>query len=177
MRSASITDAEAIAAIHVEGFEDAYRGLVPDEAIDVRSVGVRERQWRERLADLGDREFVIVAERGDEVVGFASGRAATPDEGGDGERIGCWENMYLRPDVIGTATGLKTGLALHEGTLERLSENGFGEAVNFVIEGNDRARRFFEAVGWLPDGFDRETEGIVQHRHRRTVATITNGAS
>jgi L-amino acid N-acyltransferase YncA len=169
IRPASAEDVEAIAAIHVEGYWEAYRGLVDDAVLAARSPALRRRVWGERLEGPQERQFVVVADRDGEVVGFSSGRAATPDEGGDGERIGCWENLYLRPDLLGSAESLKTGLALHEATVARLAGCGFTEGVNFVIEGNDRARRFFEAVGWKPDGTQRVLEGVVHHRHRRPL--------
>lgn len=33
-----------------------------------------------------------------------------------------------------------------------LSAHGFGRIVLWVFEGNDRARRFYEAMGYTPDG-------------------------
>ena len=176
VRPATSEDVEAIAALHVAGYESTYRGMVPDAVIDSRPIELRRRVWGERLAAPGQREFVLVAELEGEIAGFSSGRVATAEEGGDGERIGCWENLYLRPDVVGSANSLKVGFALHQATLDGLAACGFDEAVNFVIEGNDRARRFFEAVGWKPDGAQRVTEGVVHHRHRRLVPVPAEGA-
>jgi L-amino acid N-acyltransferase YncA len=169
VRPATADDVDAIAEIHVSGYEDAYRGLIPDEVLAERTVELRRRVWAERLAQRRPREFVVVAEVAGHVAGFSSGRAATAEEGGEGERIGCWENLYLRPDVLGSADSLRIGLALHERTLAGLVDLGFSEAVNFVIDGNDRARQFFEAVGWKPDGHRVEADGVTRRRHRRPL--------
>jgi ribosomal protein S18 acetylase RimI-like enzyme len=170
VRPASPEDAEAIAQIHVQGFEEAYRGLIPDEALDVRTVELRRRVWSERLAGGAPEAFVLVADLHGEVAGFSSGRAASAEEAaGHPGRIGCWENLYVRPDAVGSADGMRIGFALHQATVERLSELGFDEAVNFVVEGNERARRFFEAVGWRADGMHVVREGIVHHRHHREL--------
>jgi hypothetical protein len=40
-----------------------------------------------------------------------------------------------------------------------LAERGHSEAVLWVLEGNDRAARFYVADGWSPDGA-RRTETI-----------------
>ena len=34
----------------------------------------------------------------------------------------------------------------------RLAEAGFSEAILWVLQGNDRARSFYEGEGWSPDG-------------------------
>ena len=34
----------------------------------------------------------------------------------------------------------------------RLAEDGFSEAILWVLQGNDRARSFYEREGWEPDG-------------------------
>jgi GNAT superfamily N-acetyltransferase len=39
---------------------------------------------------------------------------------------------------------------------DRLAEAGFGEAILWVLDGNDRARSFYEREGWSPDGATRE---------------------
>lgn len=169
VRDAVLADVQAIAEIHVLGYEEAYRGRMPDEVIDMRPLVLRMRVWRERLAAPRPREFVVVAELNGQIAGFSSGRAATPEEGGDGESIGCWENLYLRPGVLGSADSLKVGLALHERTVEGLVACGFTQAVNFVLDGNERAGRFFNAMGWRPDGTQRVTDGVVCHRHRRAL--------
>lgn len=169
VRPAGPGDVDAVAAIHVAGYEEAYRGLVPDEVIDSRTLELRRRVWRERLEGVAPREFVVVAELDDEVAGFVSGRPATPEEDEDGGRVACWENLYLAPELIGSAAGFRVGLALHRETLRNASELGFSEAVAFPIEGNTRALRFFEAMGWRPDGGGREGDGVRQQRLRRSV--------
>jgi GNAT superfamily N-acetyltransferase len=169
VRPAQPGDADAIASIHVAGYEDAYRGLMPDRVIDSRSIDLRRRIWRERLAANPPGQFVAVAEVDGFVAGFTSGRAAQPDEFAGGGHVGCWENMYVDPRHLGSAVGFRLGLALHEATLSSLRELGFTDAVGFVVEGNTRAFKFFEIVGWRRDGMVRESEGCQLHRMRRRL--------
>lgn len=169
VRPATSADVPAIARIHVAGYEEAYRGLVPDEVIDSRTVEVRERVWRRRLSAERPREFVLVGELDGAVRAFVSGRQAadgeveTPDPA-----IGCWENLYTDPALLGDARGFQVALEVHRGVERAFAEHGFREAVCFAIEGNDRAAKFFDLMGWKADGTSREVEGMVQHRRRRT---------
>jgi L-amino acid N-acyltransferase YncA len=168
-RPAEPRDADAIARIHVASWEATYRGVLRDEALDVRTPELRRRVWSERLAAERPREFVAVVELDGEVAGFSSGRPALPGEAPGGGRVGVLENLYVDPDLVGTSAGLRVGLALHEVTVERLRELGFAEALGFVVDGNDRALRFFEMVGWHADGASREVEGARQSRIRRAI--------
>lgn len=172
VRAATAADADAIAAIHVAGYEEVYRGLLTDESLDVRTVELRRRVWRERLGRAPGREFVDVAELDGRIGAFHSGRVATAEECGTGARTtGCLESLYTDPMHLGGSGGMLLGFALHRRMVERMAALGFTDAVGFVAEGNDRAHKFFLATGWTPDGTTREVEGSVQHRLRRTIAT------
>jgi L-amino acid N-acyltransferase YncA len=173
VRPATAEDVPAIARIHVAGYEEAYRGLVPDAVIDSRPVSLRERVWTQRLSEDRPREFVFVAELDGDVRGFVSGRQAAEGEvEALDPAVGCWENMYSDPEIVGDARGFKVALEMHRAVDAAFREHGYREAVAFVIEGNDRAGRFFELLGWKRDGGRRETEGLVQHRVRRTFGAL-----
>jgi ribosomal protein S18 acetylase RimI-like enzyme len=57
--------------------------------------------------------------------------------------------------------------------VRRLSDAGFREATLWVLETNDRARRFYEAVGWSLDGQRRVDESygfaLAEVRYRRSL--------
>jgi hypothetical protein len=52
-------------------------------------------------------------------------------------------------------------------------EHGFGEAVLWVLAGNDRAERFYRADGWALDGGRRQEEvwgvSAEELRYRRAL--------
>lgn len=56
--------------------------------------------------------------------------------------------LYLDP----AAWGKGVGGALMDAALADLRERGFAEAVLWVLEGNERAIRFYERAGWYDDG-------------------------
>lgn len=66
------------------------------------------------------------------------------------------------------------GKVLLEETVRRLHQREFSEVTLWVLHGNARARQFYEALGWLPDGGERHDDrltGFPLHevRYRRRV--------
>lgn len=53
-------DARAIAAVHIASWRAAYRGLLPDAALDALTLDGREGDWRRWLAPGGARERTLV---------------------------------------------------------------------------------------------------------------------
>ncbi|WP_268873357.1 GNAT family N-acetyltransferase [Streptomyces mutabilis] len=59
--------------------------------------------------------------------------------------------MYLTGQVRAYAdTGI--GKQLMAAALTTLGQADYAQAVLWVLEDNERARRFYEAAGWRPDG-------------------------
>lgn len=146
IRLADQPDARTIAEIHVRAWRWAYRGLMPDELLDGLSIEQRERMWQRNLSSERPRNHILVAEQEARVVGFvATGpsqdRDATPDTG---EVYA----IYLEPEVVGTGLGR----ALFSRATEDLRSNGYRAATLWVLDTNERTRRFYEAAGWRPDG-------------------------
>lgn len=101
------------------------------------------------------------------ISGFATvGPARDPSSGGCGELYA----LYVRPDRW--RHGIGGTLLVY--ALARLTAAGFTEAILWVLEGNERARRFYRAEGWLPDGAHRRDEllgvAIATIRYRRRLA-------
>lgn len=72
VRQAAADDARAIAAVHVEGWRWAYRGLVPDAWLDALSVDQREAMWRATLSAPDTAARVWLTERAGRAVGSAA---------------------------------------------------------------------------------------------------------
>ena len=74
VRPATPADAMDIAYIHVDTWQSAYRGLIPDEYLDNLSLATRGNNWLRVLTDPDNQSFVLVAdnEHG-EPVGFVEG--------------------------------------------------------------------------------------------------------
>jgi GNAT superfamily N-acetyltransferase len=139
-------DIEAVSAVRVNGWKAAYQGLVPAGYLDQLTVAEDARKRRGYFAQADGSVENLVAESGGEVVGWAALGPSSDDDrrDGDAELLA----IYVRPDLIGTGIGK----ALMERVLIRCREHGFHRLALWVIEGNIRARAFYEAWGFVPDG-------------------------
>ena len=148
VRPARLDDVEAIASAHVRSWQAAYVGIVPQSILDRLSVERRAAQWREVIAEDG-RERVWVVDDG-RVRGFASIGPARDDDlpQGAGELYA----IYLEPEAWSQGLGHSLMGAATQDLIDRQS----APYVLWVLTDNARARRFYEAAGWQPDGVRRE---------------------
>jgi ribosomal protein S18 acetylase RimI-like enzyme len=146
IREAEPEDAKAIAGVHVRSWQAAYRGQLTDEYLDGLSVEERLEQHRRSLEEPRAEWRTWVADDGGRVVGFA---VTGPSEDADAEPSTAEVYaIYLEPDRVGT--GLGRGLFEH--AVADLRERGFKVVTLWVLETNERARRFYEVAGWHADG-------------------------
>jgi ribosomal protein S18 acetylase RimI-like enzyme len=146
IRPATPKDAQRLAEIHVSAWQAAYRGQLDDEYLDGLKVDDRLEQHRRSLKEQRADWRTWLAEDSGRVVGFA---VTGPSEDADAERTTAEVYaIYLEPDRVGT--GLGRDLFSHAVT--DLRERGFDAITLWVLETNERARRFYEAAGWKPDG-------------------------
>jgi GNAT superfamily N-acetyltransferase len=164
VRVATLDDADAIAEVHVASWRGAYAGLLPASILDALSVERRAVGWREQL--VAAEQTTWVALDSGTVVGFAS---VGPGRDVDAERLGELYAIYVAPPGWGRAVGH----ALHQAAVTELGLT-YDEAVLWVLDGNARARRFYERQGWSPDGaVKQEQRGEVvlnEVRYRRSLA-------
>jgi GNAT superfamily N-acetyltransferase len=146
VREATAADADAIGRIHAETWRAAYAGVFPDAAFEVER---RQRWWRQWLRQpLQPPAATLVAEDEGVVVGFA-GVGRSRDEPALGELY----TIYVDPNRWSTGAGR----ALIEAAEDALRKHGFSEAMLWVLEGNERAERFYRRAGWEQDD-GRKTE-------------------
>ncbi len=165
VRAAAAADATEVARIHVRSWQLAYRGLLPDQYLD----GLRpeDRAARYTFGRVGsDQPATIVALEEAVICGFATtGPSRSKDTPAAGELLA----LYVDPDCW----GLGTGRQLIAEARKRLSGRGFGEAILWVLAGNERAARFYRDDGWAPDGARRQETswGVTadEIRYRRTL--------
>jgi GNAT superfamily N-acetyltransferase len=189
VRPATIDDVDGIATVHVRSWQAAYPGLMPQDHLDAQDVGRRAEQWRRWFVDPPPRVHVLVAEhptggagRGDPacgagpsgIIGFVVVAPYRAEEGEEhpGEHVGEVGAIYALAGHWGTGVGRR----LMDAAVRELAGEGFTEAVLWVIEGNVRARRFYEAAGWAPDGaakLDRRGGwDIPEVRYRRVLPAV-----
>jgi len=172
VRRAEPSDADALGRVHVRAWQAAYRGMMPDEFLDKLDPVERGRGWARALATPapGTSRLVVCRRPQTDPVGFAGvGPARDLDEVSMG--MGELYAINLEPDSWGKGLGRE----LLAAATEELSRLGFDEAFLWVVTGNSRARRFYEAAGWTVDGTERTDDSfgppIDEVRYRRRLAT------
>jgi len=151
IRRAGPADAPAIARVQVASWRAAYAGLMPDALLAGLSIEQRAAGWRNRLehrAPPSYRCFVLQG-AGQEVRGFVSTGPSRDDDAAP-STVELYA-FYLDP----TAWGRGLGRALFAAAVSDLQDRGCGAITLWVLEGNARARRFYEAAGLEPDGAAR----------------------
>jgi GNAT superfamily N-acetyltransferase len=156
IRQAVVADAEPLAHLHVDVWDDAYTGLMPQGILDDRREKVAERveKWREILRDPGP---TWVAESSDGLVGFASSGPARDND--MDEMLELWA-LYVRASSWGAGVG------------HALFEIAVGDraAYLWVLAANERAIGFYERQGFRLDGTEDEHD---EGRHVRMVRAGT----
>jgi L-amino acid N-acyltransferase YncA len=156
IRDATVEDADAIALVHVRGWQAAYRGRMPQEYLDALDVDARAAGWGRWLAQPAPGRHVVVLEAPTgAVVGFA-GIGPTRDSDADPALVGEIASIYVHPDHWGRGGGR---LLMAE-AVRRLARDRLREATLWVLDANDRARRFYEATGWRIDGARKTDESL-----------------
>jgi ribosomal protein S18 acetylase RimI-like enzyme len=184
IRGAVLCDARDIAVVQVAAWRAAYRGLLPDEALDRLSIEEVAGRWRERLARLSGGPLerppgqtlrhVLVAEREGSIVGFAA-CAASRDADVDRERVGELYVLYVHP----ASWRQGYGGALLDEAMARLRDDGFEASILWVLQGNQQAIAFYGATGFAADGahkVKRRADGVRLPvvRYRRLLAAASD---
>lgn len=136
IREARPDEADALAAIQRDASLAALAHIFPPERYPFPIDAVRQR-WREALDD--SLMTVLAAELDGALVGAAGCRAEWLD------------GLYVAP----ASWGRGIGQCLHDEVLDRLRGAGSKRSHLWVLEHNDRARRFYERLGWRENGDTR----------------------
>ena len=146
LRPATLGDADGLADVFIAAWRDAYPGVVEAailESLDHETVA----GWLG--ADLASPGTTVVAEAPDgSIVGFVRF-----GEDPEGSEHGYVHSLYVHPRAGGRGTGRR----LLDHAVAALEAAGHPTVTLWVFEANERARRFYAAAGFLPDG-DRRIE-------------------
>ena len=141
VRRATQTDVETIASVHVATWRACYRNLIPEEFLARLSAQDREPGWRKLIDTAGRTIFVCRPQR--QTVGFAA-CGPTRDVDKDAALVGELYAIYVLPDFWGEGCGH----AMCKRVERVLTSTKFIEANLWVLDGNARARQFYEREGF-----------------------------
>jgi ribosomal protein S18 acetylase RimI-like enzyme len=165
VRTATAEDKLAVARVHVRSWQVAYRGIFPDDYLDQLSPEDRADRYTFGAED-PSRQRTFVATDGTTICGFVTaGVSRDIDLGAAGEIYA----IYVDPD----SWNLAAGRLLIENARSLLCEMGFEESFLWVLESNERGKRFYKIDGWSPDGSARTEDrwGVAANevRYRRPL--------
>ncbi|HEY1868865.1 MAG TPA: GNAT family N-acetyltransferase [Candidatus Cybelea sp.] len=136
--------------MQVEAWDAAYRGLIPDEVIDARTVERRTSQWSSAIVDPRSVTFVACDSEGN-VQGFASAQVLDELESGFQSYL---QTLYVRPQFWRKGIGHQ----LLRAVCSHLSALGVRNLVLRTMRLGD-ARKFYDRLGarLVPEGIARES--------------------
>lgn len=140
IRAAERADAAQIVQVHDEAWREAYRGVIPGVALE-RMVERRGPDWWRRL--VARQRGVLVLQVGRQIAGYATmgaNRSASLRVRGE-----VYE-LYLAPVYQGLGFGERLFIAARQ----QLTQAALSPFIVWVLEGNERAVGFYEAMGGEP---------------------------
>lgn len=167
VRPARTDDADAMASVHVESWQQTYQGLMRDEVLnDPGMFPARRRFWNAVLTDERYRSFrAAVAEADGAVVGIAlAGPGTEPDVAWDAQLY----VLYLLEAFHGSGAG------------RRLMDTVLpvGDAAGlWVADPNPRAQAFYAKQGFEADGESKVEDGVSEVRLVRAPGSLAPGRS
>lgn len=143
IRKALPEDAYDYAMCGISCWQSAYKGIVPDEYLDNMPTGIEQRieDFRESFANPGDIQSYCVM-YADKMIGFLVIDIANAN---------IWA-IYLIEDFWGKGYGKN----ILDFAVNELKYIGHKKIYLWVLEENNRARRFYEKHGFIFDGETRE---------------------
>lgn len=139
VREAVLDDAEGIARVHTDSWQTSYRGILPDTVLDRIDVGQRADSRRKILRDHSVFQLVAYDVTHGDIVGFCDAGASRRHVPYAGEvyaiylahrakRHGIGQEMWERVQAWFVASDMRSMIV-------------------WVLENNQHARRFYEAMG------------------------------
>lgn len=164
-------DAADIALVHVRTWQAAYAGLVPADHLARLDVQRRRQMWRESI-ERGESQVLLAR-----VDGEAAGWASWGPCRDDGAPAGTAElyAIYVLPSHWSRGVGRALWLEVRQ----RMAAGGDRRACLWVLAGNDRAIRFYEAAGFRaePSSAQEIEIGGRPLQELRYAASLTDPAS
>ena len=144
IRAATKADAAAITRVHLAAWRGAYRGILPDSTLAL--FALPKKHWTERLS-VRSPAVTFVSEQNAEIFGWAT---IGPSRDADLAEQNFWElyGMYLLP----ARWRLGAGTLLWRAAEQALRERAVRQVSLWVLETNQRARAFYEQLGFVADG-------------------------
>jgi ribosomal protein S18 acetylase RimI-like enzyme len=143
---AQLADADALQTLHLLTWKATYRDHAAEPWYGEQLAAHGLRDWQEIVrTQAAHGGGMLIAREPDAIIGFSQYGPAEDDGSGV---IGHIHRLYVHPARQRTGVGR----SLLAASVERLRQNGARAAALWVLESDQRARAFYERMGWKPDG-------------------------
>jgi GNAT superfamily N-acetyltransferase len=165
LRAAEPDDAMGVARVHVRSWQVGYRNLLPDDYLERLRPEERAQRYNFANADPRQPKTIVAAEAG-VIHGFAT---TAPARDSDAPDLGELCALYVDPERWQHGIGA----LLVSAARDHLLDQGFRNAILWVLAGNARAERFYRIDQWVPDGLRRTASvwgvALDEIRYRRAL--------
>jgi ribosomal protein S18 acetylase RimI-like enzyme len=145
---ANAAEAAALRDLHLFTWAVTYRERASEAWYPERLAAHAVRDWAEIVRSQAARGGGVLTARCDgRIVGLCQ-YGPTEDHDHDPEQVGQIHRLYVHP--ARQRTGI--GRSLLTASVERLRQGGAHTAMLWVLETDQRAKAFYERLGWEPDG-------------------------
>ena len=140
-QEATLADAEAIAQLHAQSWQQHYRGIMHDEYLNGAVHEDRQTIWAERLRCPSVTQHIVLAVNQSELCGFACTYAQHDPQ---------WGALLDNLHVSSTWQGKGIGRSLLQQSARWVSEQAVSEGLYlWVFEKNTAARAFYDQQGGI----------------------------
>jgi ribosomal protein S18 acetylase RimI-like enzyme len=146
-RLPTVDDAPQLARVHCRAWQSAYPGIMPEEFLASLDEKSSTQRWRGILG--ASAEGVRVCERDSAIVGFCSFGNSRDDDAV--QTVGELYSLNVDP----SSWRMGVGRELTAVAVAALQTRGFASITLWVASENRRARRFYEKLGFAPEGRSR----------------------
>jgi ribosomal protein S18 acetylase RimI-like enzyme len=153
IRPATLEDGLPIAQLHIEGWRSMYRGIVPEDVLSNLDLVTSVASWESRI-ERGNTP-IIVAERNQRVLGFATIGPSRDDDSG----VGSAEllALYVATDCQRAGVGRK----LCEAAVAHIAEHGGEDCRVWIAQANTAGIAFYTRLGFQPDGSTKVDTSLI----------------
>ena len=164
IRLATLDDAKYCADIHAKSWLFAYSHIVPNEII-IEHNARWPMIWNKMLSDNINSHYVITFD--DVIIGFLTISVARDNDLKDSfyELVG----LYLNPEYVAKGYGKQAMNWIKE----EVKSRGYDKISLWVLEENNRARSFYEKMGFVTDG-EIKPSGLADTQEVRYVCKFLN---
>jgi ribosomal protein S18 acetylase RimI-like enzyme len=138
-REAEPKDADRIANLHAQSWQQNYRGSFSDEFLENEVLDNRLYEWTKRLQNLSDNHYLIIAEEDGNLLGFMYAYFSHDAQFGT-----LLDNLHVRLNFQGKGLGTQLIVLLAKEILKRNKEKGF---YLWVLNSNAASISFYDNLG------------------------------